>query len=196
MMAEPAAEAKPASQPPTSFASTDRHVRDIRSGSIFGEETAPADGTPVPAFEPSAGAPSADADRAGPASYDFSEPLAAEAERYCPMVKRPWKRCARGSGSGKGQWMRSPGIRTSCPLSPRYGIAGASRRVRLCTAAAPVRPAAIPPAARVPESPLSAAGRAPEGTEELLMNVAKDCRRESRERGPGAGRLGGHSRTG
>jgi len=176
MMAEPAAEAKPASQPPTSFASPTATSEIFEADRIFGEETAPADGTPVPAFEPSAGAPSADADRAGPASYDFSEPLAAEAETILPHGQKAVEEMREGLGLREGTmdaFARHPDIVSfeSLDMASR----APHGEYAYAPPAAPVRPAAIPPAARVPESPLSAAGRAPEGTEELLMNVAKDA---------------------
>ena len=176
MMAEPAAEVKPASPAPTDFALSTTTPEEFEADRIFGEETALPEETPVTAFEPSAGTPSADADLAGPASYDFSEPLAAEAETVLPHGQKAVEEMREGLGLREGTmdaFVRHPDIVSfeSLDMASR----APHGEYAYAPTAAPARSAPIPPATRAPESPLSGTSRAPEGTEELLMNVAKDA---------------------
>jgi CheY-like chemotaxis protein len=176
MMPEPATDVKPASPPPTAFASPTTTPDAFEADRIFGEEMAAAEETPAPVFEPSAGTPSAGTDLAGPESYDFGEPLAAEAETVLPHGQKAVEEMREGLGLREGTmdaFVRHPDIVSfeSLDMASR----APHGEYAYAPPAAPARSAPTPPATRAPESPLSGTSRAPEGTEELLMNVAKDA---------------------
>ena len=155
MTAPPAAEPKQASAKPAAF----------EADEVFDVEPAPAEETAIPAFEPSA----------GPVSYDFGEPLAAEAETVFPHGQKAVEEMREGLGLREG---KTDSVTRHPDIVSFESLDMASRAPNDEYAYAPpdttARPAPLPSAARGPGSPLPAASLSPQGTEELLMSVAKD----------------------
>jgi CheY-like chemotaxis protein len=148
---------------------------------IFGKESLPAKEAPAPVFEPALEAEMPSPEPAAPPSFDFSEPLPAEAEGALPIGQRAMEEMREGLGLGEeaaNEASRHPDIVSfeSLDMASRashedYSFSppdvGFGELVAEPTPASPAPPAA----GRTATAP----SRAPEIPEEMLRGVDREA---------------------
>lgn len=145
---------------------------------IFGKEPAPAEEAPAAVFEPAREPETPSPKPAAPPSFDFSEPLPAEAETALPLGQKAMDEMREGLGlGGDAAAARHPDIVTfeSLDMASRASHED-------YTFSPPAAGAGAPAPAQAPPAPPTAAARAaatpsrtvPEIPEEMLRGVARE----------------------
>jgi CheY-like chemotaxis protein len=137
---------------------------------LFGKELATSEAPAAPAFEPAfeTGAPGPEP--AAPPSFDFSEPLSAEAEEVLPLGQRAMDEMREGLGLGGGTARASDMHPEIVSFESLDMASRASHEDYTFIPSVAVTPTA-PPAA---ERPAVAPSRFPGASDEMLKEVAKE----------------------
>jgi CheY-like chemotaxis protein len=146
----------------------------VDTDQLFGKEPVPAEASASQAFEPSFETEAPGPKPAAPPSFDFSEPLPAEAEEALPLGRRAMDEMREGLGLG-AETARAPDMHPDIVTFESLDMA--SRASHEDYTFAPPETAYAPPAASAPpaaERPAMAPSRAPEVSDEMLKGVAKE----------------------
>ncbi len=144
---------------------------------LFGKEPVHAEAPAPQAFEPVFETEAPGHEPAAPPSFDFSEPLPAEAEEALPLGRRAMDEMREGLGLG-GDTARASDMHPDIVSFESLDMA--SRASHEDYTFAPPETAFAPPAAATPsaspaaERPAIAPSRAPEVSDEMLKGVARE----------------------